>query len=169
MDGRVVQVVVAAHHDVQNTVILDRSGDHHLGDALAKIRFQQFHGSEATAAFKHQVDPRLRPGDGTGFGMLGESDLATIDLKAITGDRDRPVEAPVHGVELEQVRRTLEAALGLVDVDQLEFGMAAEGTNQKSTNASETVDAESCRHDSRDGNGAVFRFDVRAPGARKEP
>src|SRR5690606_25760750 len=78
---------------------------------------------------------------------------AAVDRQRVTVGGHGAVVAAVHGVELEEVRGGGGVALELVDVDELEFGVVAQGAQDEAAHAAEAVDADA-------GGHAVFRSEM---------
>ncbi len=139
---RIVEIVVAAHHDIQRAV-LHRGCHHHLAQALVKVRLQRLWGAELATALDHHVDPHRNPIDRAGIGPFAERDSLALQLEAPIIRDDATIPAAMHGVEFQQVRRQFRAARDLVHMDDLDVLAIPPGAEAEAPHATESIDTNS--------------------------
>jgi hypothetical protein len=146
MAARIVEVVVAAHDDVESA-LLDRRGDDDLPHALLEVGLEELRRAEFARALEHQVNAQLAPGDVAGLRVRAEAEAAVADQdRIVAGGADVAVPPSVDGVEFEQVGGRRRAALDLIDVCQLELRPAPCGAHGEATHAAKAVDADGDAH-----------------------
>ena len=110
------------------------------------MRRQSFRRQKFTRAFQHYLDAIFVPCDLFRSQGVGETDAMAVDGEAVSFARDRHRPASVHAVELEQMSGGFRAALGFVDMDHAEVGIAERGAQRQAAHAPETIDSYAYRH-----------------------
>ncbi len=148
--GRVVEVVVAAHHDVQHARGLDRGGDDHLSDATVEVRLERFGALEDPAALEDHVDAAGLPRNGPGCVVLRHGDSLAVDGERVVIDADLTGVPAVHRVEFDEMRGGAYVGVWIVHVDELEIVAERPPVGQtagdESTDPPEPVDAHTNGH-----------------------
>lgn len=111
--GGIVQVVVAAHHDVEHGLgVLDRSRDNDLLHALVEERGQLCPGQEGTTALHHDGAPSLVPLDITRALALAVAD--PLDAAAVLDDDVAALDGHLEKRSFrEKVRQSLDCGVHL--------------------------------------------------------
>ena len=121
MPGGIVELVVDADHDVERRFVLDGSRDDHAFDAAIEVGLKLIRLQEFTCAFQHDVATEIAPGDLAGISLFAEADAMAVDHNRFSVfDADRRIPPPVKAIEFEKMRRRRDAALELVDVNDIQ-------------------------------------------------
>src|SRR5690606_15991894 len=114
--------------------------------ATLEVRVQQRGRAELAGALEDDVAAVRLPVDFAWRAAVAERHLLAVDGEAVGVRLDVVVPASVDGVELQEVRSRLGAALHLVDVHELDAGPAPCRAQRETSHASKAVDADASAH-----------------------
>ncbi|MCY1267403.1 hypothetical protein D9M70_158370 [compost metagenome] len=142
--GRVEQVLVDAHDDIQRAPLLHRGAHHHSFHALVEVGLEHRDGLHLAAGLDHQI--AIRP-IGVGDGLVGSDlDALAADHHAIALGTGLVVPAAVYRVEVQQMREGRRVTRRVIDTDELELRPAPGGAQRQTTDTTETVDTDFDTH-----------------------
>ncbi|MNG09652.1 hypothetical protein D3C84_930780 [compost metagenome] len=119
VQGRVEQVLVDAHDDIQRAGFLDRGADHHALDPLFQVARKHSNRLHLAAGLDHQVAARPV---GVGDGLVGaDPDPLAVDQDAVARAARLMLPAAVHRVEIQQVGMGRRIAGRVVDLHEFEL------------------------------------------------
>ena len=137
--GGVVELIVAAHNDVEDT-FFDGGSDDDFFDAGVEVGLQAFGVAEGSGAFEDDVDARPVDFGRMVLGGVGES--MAVDEDAVVGEGNIAIPAAVDGVEFEEVGGGFGVGLGVVESDEFELGIVEGGAKDEATDAAKSVDSD---------------------------
>lgn len=143
VDGGVVEVIVAAHDDVED-VIFDGSGDDDFFDSGIEVSLQGGSVAELAGAFEDDVD--AGPVGLGGVVVCSEGEGFAIDDDMGTIVRNGVAPAAVDGVKLEQVSGGFGRCLSIIDADEFEIGMVKGSAEDKAADSAKSIDGNSSGH-----------------------
>lgn len=137
--GGVVEFVVAAHDDVEDT-FFDGGGDDDFFDAGVEVGLQAFGIAEGAGAFEDDVDAGPVGFGRMVIGCVGEG--LSVDEDGVVGVGNVAVPAAMHGVEFEEVGRGFGVGFGIVESDKFEFGIIEGSAEDEATDTAKSVDGD---------------------------
>ena len=143
--GRVVQLVVDAHHD-GDVVVGGRRGDDDLLGAGVDVRVRLGGVGEEAGGLDDHVGADLAPLEVAGVALGVRRDLLVTDVDGRVGRRHVGVEPTQDRVELEQVGQGLVVG-EVVDPHDLDVGAGrTHGAEEVAADAAEAIDAYTNSH-----------------------
>ncbi|MFT7303647.1 MAG: hypothetical protein ACI8UZ_002489, partial [Akkermansiaceae bacterium] len=140
----IVEVVITADDDIEGA-FFDGGGDDDFFDALVEVVLEKGGGAEFTGALEDDLAAGPVGGfDGVVF-AVGDAVAVDRERRVIAGDLV-VVPVAVDGIEFEKVGGGGGGAVGLVEVDEVEGGIAEGGAEVESADAAEAVDANFSAH-----------------------
>ena len=137
--GGVVEFVVAAHNDVEDT-LFDGGGDDDFFDAGVEVGLKAFGVAEGSGAFEDDVDARPVYFGRMVLGGVGESLAVDEDAVVVAGNVAIP--AAVDGVEFEEMGGGFGVGLGVVESDEFELGIVEGGAEDEATDTTKSINSD---------------------------
>src|SRR6202008_2169447 len=112
--------VIDADHNVECAAILDRGGHDYAFGAAIEITLELLLLQEFAGAFEHDITAKIAPGNIGGGCSLGKAEALVRNRDGFaTIHADRRVPEAMHAIKLKQMRGCLDAALQLVDMNDI--------------------------------------------------
>ena len=117
----IIQRIIHANHDIQHRCFLDRCSDNHALRPTIKMPAQGGFGQEFAAAFQHQINTNITPGNGTRRCMFRKTDAFLTNAQSIRAvGADRCAPAALHAIKTQQMRSCRNAALDFIHMHNIQ-------------------------------------------------
>src|SRR5690554_2348437 len=154
--GRVEEVVVDPHHQIEHALVLHRGAHYHALDPLVEVGLEPVGGLHLAGGLDHHVT--AGPVGGLDLAVCREGDAPSGHRQGGVVRRDIIAAAgplAVHRVELQQVGEGGGVTAGVVDLHELEVRVRPAGAQRQAADAAEAIDADPDRHGKLLGCGRV--------------
>ena len=132
--------VVVDTHDEHGSSLLGRSRDDDLLGASLEVSSSLLTIGEDTGGLRNVLGTSVAPRNLSRGHGVGDLDLVAVDPDAVLVGLDLTLEATVGGVVLDHVLHVSGINEGIVDGDDIDHGVGSGGTEDETTDTTETVD-----------------------------